>query len=157
MFHSRKWKIHINRIHERALRIVYQDHKSTFDELLAKDGFFKIHDSNLQKLITEIFKVKMKLASEIMNEAFDIIECPSPLRNGLRFKSWNNRTVMYGTEIAAFVGSRIRNYMPSELKDSTSLNEFRSKIKTWKSENCPSEKSTFWESVTYKLLISICS
>ena len=137
MFHNRKLNNHINRIHERALRIVYQDHNSTFEELLAKYGSFKIQDRNLQRLIIEIFKVKMKLAPEIMNEVFDIIESPYPLRNELRFKSRNIRTVRYGIETAAFVGSRIWRYMPSELKESTSLNEFRSKIKTWKPENCP--------------------
>ena len=87
MFHSRKLNNHINRIHERALRIVYQDHNSTFEELLAKDGSLKIHDRNFQRLLIEIFKVKMNLASEIMNEVFDIIESPYPLRNELRFKS----------------------------------------------------------------------
>ena len=51
-----------NCIHERAWRIVYQGHNSTFKELLADYGFFKIHDRNLQILIIEIFKVKMKLA-----------------------------------------------------------------------------------------------
>ena len=137
MFHNRKLNNHINRIHERALRIVYQDHNSTFEELLAKYGSFKIQDRNLQRLIIEIFKVKMKLAPEIMNEVFDIIESPYPLRNELRFKSRNIRTVRYGIETAAFGGSRIWRYMPSELKESTSLNEFRSKIKTWKPENCP--------------------
>ena len=64
MFHNRIFNNHINRIHERALRIAYQDHNSTFEELLAKDGSFKIHDQNLQRLIIEIFKVKMKLAPE---------------------------------------------------------------------------------------------
>ena len=103
----------------------------------AKDGSFKIHDHNLQKLVIEIFKVKMKLAPEIMNVVFDIIERPYPLRSVLRFKSRNIRTVKYGIEPAAFVGSRIWSYMPSELKESTSLNEFRSKIKTWKPEKCP--------------------
>ena len=137
MFHNRKLSNHINRIHERALRIAYQDHNSTFNELLAKDGSFKIHDRNLQKLLIEIFKVKMKLAPEIMNEVFDFTECRYPLRNELRFKSRNIRTVRYGIETAAFVGSRIWTNMPNELKESTSLNEFKSKIKTWKPENCP--------------------
>ena len=73
MFSSKVLDNHINRTHERALRIVYENHNSRFDELLAKDGSFKIHDSNLQKLLIEIFEVKMKLASEIMNEVFDII------------------------------------------------------------------------------------
>ena len=36
MFHSRKLNHRINRIHERALRIVYKDEKSSFRELLQK-------------------------------------------------------------------------------------------------------------------------
>ena len=86
MFHNRKLNNHINRIHERALRIAYQDHNSTFKELLAKDGSSKIHDRYLQKLLIEIFKVKMKLAPEIMIEIFDSIECRYRLRDELRFK-----------------------------------------------------------------------
>ena len=102
MFHNRKSNNHINHIHERALRIVSQDHNSTFDELLAKDGSFKkIHDHNLQKSLIEIFKFKMKFAPENMNEVFSIKECPYLLRNPV--------------------------------------------------------KSTFRESVTYKVLINICS
>ena len=44
-----------------------------FDKLLAKDGSFKIHDRNLQKLFIELFKVKLKVAPEIINCTFDII------------------------------------------------------------------------------------
>ena len=137
MFYNRKLNNHINCIHERALRIAYQGHSSTFNELLAKDSSFKIHDRNLQKLLIEIFKVKMKLAPEIMNESFDFIESQHPLRNESRFKLRNIRTVRYGIETVAFVGFRIWSNMPSELKESTSLNEFKKKIKTWKLENCP--------------------
>ena len=135
MFHNRKLNNHINRIHERALRIVYHDHNLTFGKLLAKGGSFKIHDRNLEKLLTEIFKVKMELAPDIMNDVFDIIEWPYPLRNELRLKSQNIRSVRNGIETAAFVGCRIWSYMPSELKKSTSLNKFRSKIKISKPEN----------------------
>ena len=79
------------------------------------------------------------------------------LRNELRFKSRNIRTVRYGTGTAAFVGSRIWTNMPNELKESTVLNKFKSKIKTWKSEtvHANSIKSTIKELVTFKLVISI--
>ena len=79
----------------------------------------------------------MKLDPKIVNEVFDSIECQYPLKNQLRFKSRNIRTVRYETETASFVGSRIWTNMPNELKKSTSLNEFKSKIKTWNPENCP--------------------
>ena len=74
MFHNQKLNNYINRIHERALRIVYQDHNPTLDELLAKVGSFKIHERNLLKFIIEIFKSKMKLALNIKNEVFDITD-----------------------------------------------------------------------------------
>ena len=56
MFQSHKQNHHINRIHERALRDVYKDYNCSFDELSEKDKSHKIHDRNLQKLVTEIFK-----------------------------------------------------------------------------------------------------
>ena len=85
----------------------------------------------------EIFKIKMKLAPGMMNDIFDFIKCRYPLKNKMGFKSRNIGTVRYEIKTAAFVGSRIWTNMPNELKKSTSLNEFKSKIKTWKPENCP--------------------
>ena len=73
MIHNQRLNNKINRIRERACRIVYQDHNSSFEELPAKDGSFKINDRNLQRLLIEIFKVKMKLAPEIMYEVFEIV------------------------------------------------------------------------------------
>ena len=70
MFHSRKLNNRINNIHERALRLVYKDYTSSFDDLLATDNSFKIHQRNLQKLATEIFKVKQGIAPAIMNNIF---------------------------------------------------------------------------------------
>ena len=74
MLHSRKQTHHINLIRESALRVVYKDHNSSFDKLFEKDNSCKIHDRNLQKLVTEIFKVKMNLGPEKMKEVFEIVE-----------------------------------------------------------------------------------
>jgi len=50
MFCSRKSNNKINKIHERALRLVYNDFSSSFDILLVKDKCFSIHHQNLQAL-----------------------------------------------------------------------------------------------------------
>ena len=57
MFHSRGLNNRINKIHERALRIVYRDDKSPFETLLEKDKSFTIHHRNIQKLGVELYKV----------------------------------------------------------------------------------------------------
>ena len=121
MFHSRKQNHRINRIHERALRVVYKDYNPSFDELLEKDNSCKIHDRNLQKLVTQIFKVKMNLTLEIMKGVFEIVEGPYALRNELKLKSRKIHCVRYGIETASFVGARVWNSLPSDLKECKSL------------------------------------
>ena len=49
----------------------------------------------------------------------------------------NVRTVRYGIETASFVGPRIWNSIPKEIKESASLQIFKSKIKSWTPKNCP--------------------
>ena len=58
MLHSMKLNSRINKPHERALRIVYQDYASSFTELLEKDNSTIIHNRNIQLLATELFKAK---------------------------------------------------------------------------------------------------
>ena len=68
MFHSRGKNNKINRIHERCLRIIYNDKKSTFYELLEKDGSVSIHKRNLRFLACEMFKLKRDMAPELIKE-----------------------------------------------------------------------------------------
>ena len=56
MFYSRTLNNRTNKLHERALRLVYKDTHLTFNELLRKDNSFTIHHRNLQKLATEMYK-----------------------------------------------------------------------------------------------------
>ena len=62
MFHSRTLNTKINKLHERALRLVYKNDSSTFQELLELDNSFTVHERNLQKLATEMCKVNNHLS-----------------------------------------------------------------------------------------------
>ena len=70
MFHSRGLNNRINKIHERALRLVYNDSQSTFADLLTKDNSVSIHDRNLQILATEIYKLKHNESPRIIESIF---------------------------------------------------------------------------------------
>ena len=70
MFRSRPPNNKINSIHERILRITYQDNTSTFQELLNKDNSVSIHHRNLQVLATEVLKFHRGLSLEILRETF---------------------------------------------------------------------------------------
>ena len=70
MFHSRKLNSRVNKLHERALRIVYQDCASSFTKLLEKDNLTNILNRNIQLLAIKLFKVKNGLSPPFMNEIF---------------------------------------------------------------------------------------
>ena len=70
MIHNRGLNNKINHIHERALRKVYDDCSSSFEDFLNKDKSVTIQQRNLQQLAIEIFKVKIRIAPIIMNEIF---------------------------------------------------------------------------------------
>ena len=62
--------IQVNKLHERVLRIVYQDYASSFTELLDKDNSATIHNRSIQLLATELFKVKNGLSPPSIEEIF---------------------------------------------------------------------------------------
>ena len=135
---SREVNNKINRLHERCLRLVYSDKQSSFKELLTKDKSVTIHHRNIQKLATEMFKALNTSENHILN---DIFPKKTPVRYNLRhhkqFSTRTFKTVHYGTDSIAFLAQKIWDRVPEEIKASTSVERFRSKIKNWKPEDCP--------------------
>ena len=70
MFLSRGINNKINRIHERALRITYNDKSSSYGELLAKDRSLAIHHRNIRALAIEIYKVMQVISPPLLSEVF---------------------------------------------------------------------------------------
>ena len=136
MFHSRKLNERINHIHERALRIVYKDFHSSFQELLTKDNSLNIHHRNLQKLVTEIFKVKNGLSPDIMNDVFEFIEKPYSLRTTSHFRLRKIRTIKYGIQPPSYLGPKLWNLVLNEYKTIEPLEALKAKIKTWVPQSC---------------------
>ena len=116
MFHDRTTNSKLNRIHERALRLVCKESESELEKLKKKYG--TIHQHNLQLLMTEIFKTKNNLNPTFMKNIF------------------TERNLQYGIENMQYRGCHLWSSLPSEIKDSNTLAEFKRKIKSWKGNTC---------------------
>ena len=66
MCHSRALNNKINRLHERCLRLTYNDKQLNFEELLEKDDSVSIHIGNVQTLAIEMYKVMNGSSPKIM-------------------------------------------------------------------------------------------
>ena len=71
---NRSLNTKMNRLHEQCIRIVNNDKKTNFNELLAKDDSASIHHQNLQKFAVEMFDFSRGLSPEIVNELFQFRE-----------------------------------------------------------------------------------
>ena len=104
----------INRIHERASRIAYNDYESNFKQLLEKDNSVTIHHRNIQALATEIYKTLNNLNPIFMKEIFSLKTYNFPIRTqNLNYP--NPRTVSDGVESFGYKGSRIWKRIPKEI------------------------------------------
>ena len=98
MFSSQRSNNLNNRIHERSLRVVYDDTSSTFQELLQCNKSVTIHHKNIQTLTTEVFNVVNNICPPIMTTFFDFREIRYNIRKfqEMRKHAVKNYPVWYG-------------------------------------------------------------
>ena len=130
MFCSRSLNNLINRIHERALRLIHNDHVSTFQDILEITKEKTIHQNNLECLLKKYTNFWTACHGPIMNGAF-MIRNNYSLRNFQCLYSTIKRTVKYGTETVTYTGPQIWNLVPEKTKNASSFDIFK------KEKKCP--------------------
>ena len=70
MFTSRYLNNALDNTHERALRLIYNDHDKSFNSILIENNLKTIHHKNLEFLATEIYRFQTGLSPPIMNDIF---------------------------------------------------------------------------------------
>ena len=136
MFHNRTLNAKINKLHERALRLVYKDDKLNFQELLEKDGSVTIHHRNLRRLAIEMYKIKKHLSPLPILELFKERPLTYNLRSERCWELPRITTVNFGKETVRYRGILTWGLLPEDIKKSESLLIFKSKIKNWKPQGC---------------------
>ena len=102
----------VNRLHERCLRIIYNDKRRSFENLLEKDGSVSIHNRNLQFLVTEISKTSiLEGIFEPRTGHLDHLRCIS------QFSAPLVSIVFHGTESIFFLGPKIWSLLPETFKN----------------------------------------
>ena len=71
MFHGKTTVNKVYMIKKRALRAVYNDFTSTYEQLLAKGNHDTIHQTNLKQLIVKVYKCLRKEVPEILHTIFN--------------------------------------------------------------------------------------
>ena len=153
MFCSRHSNHRINKLHERALRIAYNDYFSDFSDLLIKDNAVTIHQRNLRSLAIEMYKITNNLCPAFIKDLMTEISVPynsrsttqvtEDINGGVKYNEKSNymipetKTVSFGLESIRYLGPKIWMLVPDELKKSSTLELFKERVRKLKFEKCP--------------------
>jgi len=125
----------LERIQERALRLLLDDYESDYDQLLAKVNKPTLEIRRLRFLATEIFKTINNLNPPYMKEIFQL--------NTRRDTTSSDRLIVqcqismkYGSYTLRSLGPKIWNKLPSDIKNSENLSTFKELIKAWSGPKC---------------------
>ena len=66
MFFSRKSNLDSKNVHNRTLRVVYNEYEKNYKDLLVDHDEISIHQKHLRLLATEVFKSANKLNPQFM-------------------------------------------------------------------------------------------
>ena len=151
MCHSHSNNRKINVLHERCLRIIYNDKQSSFIELLNKANSVSIHIRNIQSLAIEMFRFYNGLSPPLISNIFKLkTENSYNLRQVSEFSRPTVKSVYHGTESISYLGPKIWDIPPEKLKKIDNLEHFKKEIKTWKPDNCPCRlRKVYIESVWF--------
>ena len=99
---------------------------------------FTVHQRNTQKLMIEMFKAKNELGPSLLSDIFIKSKYKGPvLRSNKDFYRPNINTHKFGEKSLQNIGNIIWDLLPSQLRELTTLSQFKTQIKKWKADKCP--------------------
>ena len=138
MFSSPKSLNKIESLQKRALRFLYEDYVSSYEELLQKSGKETMKKYRLRRLCIEIYKSVSNINPMYMNEIFRLRKTSRALRTNykLNLDVPTINQVSFGDKTLGCYGPKIWNLLPFYIKSSENLEGFKNIIKSWKGVSC---------------------
>ena len=123
----------LEKIQERALKIVFNEYDSNYDALLDKMGTYTMLQSRLRNIIIEVFKSLNDINPMYMKELFNVKKQPYSLRDTSLLIQARKNTTNFGLRSFVYLGSKLWNNLPGYLKDTTDIDvgEFKSRLKNY--------------------------
>ena len=110
-----------NNLQERALRLIYCDHSSNFEELLQWDNSVTITKKNIQTLAIEMYKIINSIPPVIVSELFSFSNINYNLKSVSEFHQPSANTVWNMQETISYLAPKMWNMVTEEMKKTSSF------------------------------------
>ena len=128
IFCRNKQYIKIQKIHQKALTVVYNSNKN-YDELLRDNNEVSIHRNHLRALTCEVFKSLNNLNPEFMWSPFVFKNITYNIRKGPFLRLHAAKSTSYGINSVLFRGCLLWHSLPQTIKYTEYIVELKTKMK----------------------------
>ena len=126
----------MEKIQERALRFIYEDYKSNYEQLLIKSGLVSLRIRRIRCIALETYKILNHLNPSYLH---DLVKYKNNCYN-FRYKNTveipQPRTENYGKKSFRYTAAKLWNSLPENFRTATSFNQFRSLVNNWHEDKC---------------------
>ena len=131
MFSSAKSLNKVESLQKRALRFLYEDYVSSYEELLQKAGKETMKVNRLRSLCIEIYKLINNINPTYMNEIFKLRKISRAVRSNykLNLDVPTINQVSFGGKSLRYYGPKIWDLLSFHIKSSENLEAFINVIK----------------------------
>ena len=118
----------LERLQERALRIIYNCRTDTYEDLLRRAKLPSLYNRRLQEIVTLMYKVRNGLVPDYIGELFNFKNKVYSLRNA-DFDIPRYSTVRYGKHSIRYLGPYLWSRLSPSDRQQPSLDSFRRNIR----------------------------
>ena len=133
----------LDKLNERAIRIVYNDYVSTYEKLLRDANALSLSMLRLKYMIIEVYKCINELNPEYMNKMFSVKDTKYDLRDASIAHQQIFQTITFGYRSFSYYGSKLWNSLPLYLKRIDDFQAFKRELHNWLLDTQPSELEIF--------------
>ena len=126
----------MEKIHKRALRVVFNDYESSYMELLKKANRPPLYVSRMKTIGVEMYKCRHQLNPTFVSNMFSVPERMYNLRRGSEFVQPNVNTTTFGLNTLRYEGAGIWNMIPEHIKVTNDVHHFKSMMNLWSGPEC---------------------
>ena len=131
MFTNKCNKDKLEKTNKRALRFVSGKNHLSYDEMCKEGKQLNIYRKCVKGAAILLYKIKHGMAPNYVSEMFIPYESNYDMRDNDKFILPQFHTVKFGRSSFKYYGAKLWNNIPIAIKNSSSLNTFKSAISNW--------------------------
>ena len=118
----------LEKLQERAFRVIYQDTTSSYEGLLQNAGLLPLRLYRIRCLLIEVFKCIHGNCPEYLNNLFEVKRTVYDMRSNCQLVQKRFNSMKYGFRSFQYYGSKVWNSLPLDIKCLTDFNLFKKRL-----------------------------